>query len=227
MHSIIKIRISVSKQGMAYKIKEIFYTLQGEGARAGRAAVFCRFSGCNLWSGREEDRHKAICQFCDTDFWGMDGKNGGKYPTPEALAQKVAELWPMDLNYGRPYVVCTGGEPLLQLDEGLLKAFHQKGFEVAVETNGTIAAPQGIDWICMSPKANTELKIVKGNELKLVYPQAFAPPELFENLDFTHFYLQPMDGTAVQKNIQLALEYCLKHPHWNLSLQLHKLLGIP
>lgn len=211
---------------MSYKIKEIFYTLQGEGAQAGRPAVFCRFSGCNLWTGREEDRHKAICQFCDTDFWGMDGENGGKY-SAEALAELVAAQWPTDLTVGKPYVVCTGGEPLLQLDELMIEAFHAKGFEVAVETNGTIEAPAGIDWICMSPKAGTELVIKKGQELKLVYPQATAPPKLFEDLDFEHFYLQPMDGLEGAKNTQLTLEYCLQNPHWKLSLQTHKMLNIP
>lgn len=213
-----------------YKVKEIFYTLQGEGAQAGRPAVFCRFSGCNLWSGREEDRAKAICQFCDTDFWGMDGENGGKY-SAEALADKVIGLWPREMKNGelpgKPYVVCTGGEPLLQLDEELIEAFHQRGLEVAVETNGTVAAPEGIDWICMSPKANTELLISQGHELKLVYPQANAEPERYENLDFEHFYLQPMDGVFGQQNIQLTLAYCLEHPKWKLSLQTHKLLGIP
>jgi len=220
-----------------YKVKEIFYTLQGEGAQAGRPAVFCRFSGCNLWSGREEDRAKAICQFCDTDFWGMDGENGGKY-TAEELADKVISLWPGEVKSekrkvkseelpGKPYVVCTGGEPLLQLDEELIEAFHQRGLEVAVETNGTVAAPKGIDWICMSPKANTNLLILKGNELKLVYPQTNAEPEHYEHLDFEHFYLQPMDGALGQQNTKLTLEYCLKHPKWKLSLQTHKLLGIP
>ncbi|HPH19471.1 MAG TPA: 7-carboxy-7-deazaguanine synthase [Haliscomenobacter sp.] len=231
-----------------YKIKEIFYTLQGEGAQSGRPAVFCRFSGCNLWSGREEDRSKAICQFCDTDFWGMDGENGGKY-NAEELADKVISLWPggsekrkansekrkaksekqvgeiLDLA-GKPYVVCTGGEPLLQLDEPLIEAFHRRGLEVAVETNGTIAAPAGLDWICMSPKANTELLIQSGHELKLVYPQAGAEPERYEQLDFEHFYLQPMDGPLAQQNTRLTLEYCLSHPQWSLSLQTHKILGI-
>lgn len=220
-----------------YKVKEIFYTLQGEGAQAGRPAVFCRFSGCNLWSGREEDRAKAICQFCDTDFWGMDGENGGKY-TAEELADKVISLWPGEVNSekrkvkngelpGKPYVVCTGGEPLLQLDEELIEAFHQRGLEVAVETNGTVAAPKGIDWICMSPKANTDLLILEGNELKLVYPQLNAEPERYQHLNFEHFYLQPMDGVLGQQNTKLTLEYCLEHPQWKLSLQTHKLLGIP
>jgi 7-carboxy-7-deazaguanine synthase (Cx14CxxC type) len=212
---------------MSYKIKEIFYTLQGEGAQAGRPAVFCRFTGCNLWTGREADRHKAICQFCDTDFVGMDGLNGGVFETAEALAEKVASLWPAPLSVGKPYVVCTGGEPLLQLDEALVDAFHQKGLEVAVETNGTVAAPAGIDWICLSPKAHTDLVIQKGEELKLVFPQADAEPELYEHLDFTHFYLQPMDGPLIDINTQLTLDYCLQHPQWRLSLQTHKILQIP
>lgn len=212
---------------MSYKIKEIFYTLQGEGAHAGRPAVFCRFTGCNLWTGREADRHKAICQFCDTDFVGMDGLNGGAFETAEALAEKVASLWPAPLSVGKPYVVCTGGEPLLQLDERLVDAFHQKGLEVAVETNGTVAAPAGIDWICLSPKAHTELVIQKGQELKLVFPQIDAEPERYEHLDFTHFYLQPMDGSLIDINTQLTLDYCLQHPQWRLSLQTHKILRIP
>ncbi len=212
---------------MSYKIKEIFYTLQGEGAQAGRPAVFCRFTGCNLWTGREADRHKAICQFCDTDFVGMDGLNGGVFETAEALAEKVASLWPAPLSVGKPYVVCTGGEPLLQLDEPLVDAFHQKGLEVAVETNGTVAAPAGIDWICLSPKAHTELVIQKGQELKLVFPQADAEPERYEHLDFTHFYLQPMDGPLIDINTQLTLDFCLQHPQWRLSLQTHKILQIP
>jgi 7-carboxy-7-deazaguanine synthase (Cx14CxxC type) len=207
-----------------YKVKEIYYTLQGEGAHSGRPAVFCRFSGCNLWSGREEDRHKAICQFCDTDFWGMDGENGGRY-SAEDLAQKVADLWPDKA--GQPYVVCTGGEPLLQLDEALINAFHQEGFEIAIETNGTIEAPEGIDWICVSPKAGAELKQVSGNELKLVYPQADAMPEQFETLDFEHFFLQPMDGPQITENTKHTIDYCLKHPKWHLSIQSHKMLNIP
>ncbi|NUQ24799.1 MAG: 7-carboxy-7-deazaguanine synthase [Saprospiraceae bacterium] len=211
----------------AYKVKEIFYTLQGEGAQSGRPAVFCRFTGCNLWSGREEDRSTAICQFCDTDFWGMDGLNGGRYATPRELAAKVASLWPTELHIGRPYVVCTGGEPLLQLDKALVDAFHEAGFEVAVETNGTMATPAGIDWICMSPKANTELVLLSGHELKLVYPQSGAEPEFFTQLDFQHFFLQPMDGPFRETNTQLALDYCLQHPQWRLSLQTHKLLNIP
>ena len=210
---------------MAYKIKEIFYTLQGEGGQSGRPAVFCRFSGCNLWSGREEDRHKAICQFCDTDFWGTDGENGGRYPDADVLASKIASLWPAP--EGKPYVVCTGGEPLLQLDAGLVAALHRRGFEVAVETNGTVAAPEGIDWLCVSPKAGTELLVKAGSELKLVFPQPGAEPERFAGLDFEYFFLQPMDGPDAAENTRLALAYCLGHPHWRLSLQTHKILQIP
>lgn len=209
---------------MAYKIKEIYYTLQGEGAHSGRPAVFCRFTGCNLWTGLEKDRPKAICQFCDTDFWGMDGENGGKY-SAEELAEKVASLWPE--NGSKKYVVCTGGEPLLQLDEEMIAAFHAKNFKIAIETNGTIEPPLGIDWICVSPKAGAELKIKKGNELKLVFPQKGAEPELFEKLDFENFFLQPMDGPLAEINTKLTLEYCLKNPFWSLSLQTHKMLNIP
>ena len=210
----------------AYKIKEIYYTLQGEGAHTGRAAVFCRFSGCNLWSGREEDRHKAICKFCDTDFWGIDGENGGKYATPKDLATKINSLWPKENKIGQPYVVFTGGEPLLQLDQKAVDALHEIGFEIAIETNGTLEPPKGIDWICMSPKAGTEIKITKGNELKLVFPQLGAEPEKFDDLDFEYFYLQPMDGLLVEENTKLTLRYCLEHPQWNMSLQTHKLLDI-
>lgn len=209
---------------MSYKVKEIYYTLQGEGAQTGRAAVFCRFTGCNLWSGREEDRRKAVCQFCDTDFVGTDGPNGGRFKTAEALADAVAAQWP---GGGKPYVVCTGGEPLLQLDEPLLAAFHQKGFEVAIETNGTILPPPGIDWICVSPKAVSELILLAGHELKLVFPQPGAEPERFEHLNFEHFFLQPMDSPRQAQNIQLTLAYCLAHPQWRLSLQTHKVLRIP
>ena len=221
---------SLKKLNKLYAIKEIYYTLQGEGAHTGRPAVFCRFSGCNLWSGLEKDRHKAICQFCDTDFWGTDGVNGGKYPTAEALANTVFDLWKFDSDgepIGQPYVVCTGGEPLLQLDESLVKTFHQLGFEVAIETNGTKKAPDFIDWICVSPKAGTTLVQTSGHELKLVYPQPLALPERYEGLDFDYFYLQPMDGPEIEKNTRLTLEYCLQHPQWNLSVQTHKLLNIP
>jgi len=207
-----------------YKIKEIYYTLQGEGAQTGRPAIFCRFTGCNLWTGLEKDRPKAICQFCDTDFWGMDGENGGKY-TAKALAEKIMSLWP-DKNQGKPYVVCTGGEPLLQLDETLIDALHEIGLQVAVETNGTIKAPAGLDWICVSPKANAELLLTKGDELKLVFPQKDAEPELYEKLDFDHFFLQPMDGPEGMENTKLTLNYCLKNPKWCLSLQTHKWLEI-
>jgi len=211
---------------MSYKIKELFFTLQGEGAHAGRPAIFCRFTGCNLWSGREEEREKAICQFCDTDFVGMDGENGGKYETAEALAEKAISLWPKE-GRGQPYIVCTGGEPLLQLDQDLVDAFHAEGIEVAIETNGTLLPPEGIDWICVSPKAGAELNLKQGNELKLVFPQPGAEPELFEELDFDHFYLQPMDGPLIEINTKLTLEYCLQHPKWHMSVQTHKWLGIP
>ena len=211
----------------SYKIKELFYTLQGEGAQAGRPAVFCRFSGCNLWSGREEDRHKAICKFCDTDFWGTDGLNGGRYPTPEALAEKVNSLWPAQ-GGGKKYIVCTGGEPLLQLDTALVSALKEHGFEVAVETNGTVPPPKGLDWICVSPKADTELVIRSGHELKLVYPQPGAEPERYAKLDFNHFYLQPMEAEGLTaSHTQQTLAYCLEHPQWKLSLQTHKILDIP
>lgn len=207
-----------------YSVKEIFYTLQGEGAQAGRPAIFCRFTGCNLWSGREEDRHKAICQFCDTDFIGTDGQNGGKFATAKALAQKVVSFWPA--KEGKPLVVCTGGEPLLQLDTPLIDAFHDAGLEIAVETNGTQEVPNGIDWLCVSPKAESKTIIKKGNELKLVYPQTDFSPELFKDWDFEHFYLQALDGPNIDKNLKLTLEYCLQHPQWKLSLQTHKIIGI-
>lgn len=203
----------------------MYYTLQGEGAQTGRPAVFCRFSGCNLWTGREKDRPKAICQFCDTDFWGTDGENGGIYDAI-ALVEKAVSCWG-DMQKGKPYVVCTGGEPLLQLDEPLVEAFHRAGFEVAVETNGTCPAPKGLDWVCVSPKAGTELEIREGQELKLVFPQPGAMPERFENLAFAHFFLQPMDGKDTERNTRLAIDYCLKNPRWRLSLQTHKMLNIP
>lgn len=210
---------------MAYTVKEIYYTLQGEGGQAGRAAVFCRFTGCNLWSGREEDRAKAVCTFCDTDFVGTDGPGGGRFATAEDLAQAVASHWPKPIT-GRPLVVCTGGEPLLQLDEALVTAFHALGFEVAVETNGTQPAPAGLDWICVSPKAAAEVVLTRGTELKLVFPQAEAMPERFESLAFQHFFLQPMDGPDAKRNTALAIEYCLAHPQWRLSVQTHKVVGI-
>jgi len=213
---------------MAYSVKEIFYTLQGEGAQTGRPAVFCRFSGCNLWSGREEDRLTAICQFCDTDFVGVDGHGGGKFRSAQELADAIAAAWPQTSAAPlRRFVVCTGGEPLLQLDEPLVAALHEHEFEIAIETNGTLPPPPHIDWICVSPKAKTELVLKTGHELKLVFPQDGAEPELFAALDFQHFFLQPMDGPAREWNTQLAVQYCLRHPHWRLSLQTHKLLGIP
>jgi 7-carboxy-7-deazaguanine synthase len=244
-----------------YSAKEIFYTLQGEGAQTGRAAVFCRFAGCNLWSGRELDRPTAICRFCDTDFADTNGPGGGKFATAEELADAVASRWceqrlpgpqvrgtrgtklidagitagpstPLrsaqdDIAKEPRFVVCTGGEPLLQLDEPLIAALHARGFEIAVETNGTVAAPAGIDWICVSPKAGATLVQIAGDELKLVYPQPGAEPERYEQLSFRHFFLQPMDGPAREANTKLALEYCLAHPQWRMSLQTHKLLGIP
>ena len=210
---------------MAYTVKEIYYTLQGEGAQAGRAAVFCRFAGCNLWSGREADRATAVCGFCDTDFVGTDGPGGGRFETPEEVAAAVAATWPA--TEGRRFVVCTGGEPLLQLDAALVAAFHAEGFEIAVETNGTELPPAGLDWICVSPKADADLRLQGGDELKLVYPQRGAEPEQFEALAFRHFFLQPMDGPARAANTEAALRYCLAHPRWRLSLQTHKLLGIP
>lgn len=213
---------------MTYSVKEMFYTLQGEGAHAGRPAVFCRFAGCNLWSGREKDRAEAACQFCDTDFVGTDGPGGGKFATAEELAEAIASRWPSTAeNRARRYVVCTGGEPLLQLDAALIKALHGNDFDVGVETNGTLAAPPGIDWICVSPKSTAELLVTSGDELKLVYPQSDAPPEAFSTLAFSHFFLQPMDGDAQEENTRKAVDYCKAHPHWRLSMQTHKILGIP
>ena len=209
---------------MSYAVKEVFYTLQGEGALTGRPAVFCRFAGCNLWSGREEDRADAVCSFCDTDFVGTDGSDGGRYRNAAALADRIATLWPE--HQPSRFVVCTGGEPLLQVNESLISALHQRGFEVAVETNGTRPAPGSLDWICVSPKAGAPLVQTTGNELKLVYPQENAPPENFEQLDFRHFFLQPMDGPHTERNTALAIEYCLRHPRWRLSIQTHKLVGL-
>lgn len=206
-------------------MKEIYYTLQGEGARTGRAAVFLRFAGCNLWSGRESDRTAATCNFCDTDFVGTDGPGGGKFTTAEDLAEAVADKWPAVV--GKPYVVCTGGEPMLQLDAQLITAMHGRGFEIGVETNGTIAAPSGLDWVCVSPKADAPLVIRSGDELKLVFPQQDVDPARFAALDFEHFFLQPMDGPSVAENTRAAAAYCLAHPEWRLSLQAHKLVGIP
>ena len=211
---------------MSYAVKELFYTLQGEGIHTGRPAVFCRFTGCNLWSGREADRATAICAFCDTDFVGVNGPGGGRFRSADTLAQAVAALWP-DASSAFPFVVCTGGEPLLQLDDALVQALHARGFEIAIETNGTQLPPAGIDWICMSPKAGADLALRAGHELKLIYPQDGAPPEAFESFDFRHFLLQPMDGPHRVRNTQLAIQYCLDHPHWRLSLQTHKYLGIP
>lgn len=218
---------------MSYSVKEIFYTLQGEGANTGRPAVFLRFAGCNLWSGREADRAEAVCRFCDTEFVGTDGTGGGKFETAEALAAAVAEAWPA---FGvartapgavQPFVVCTGGEPLLQLDVSLVAALRGRGFMVAVETNGTLAAPAAELWLTVSPKAGAPLKLTRGDELKLVYPQAGAEPERYAQLEFRHFFLQPMDGPEKARNTRLATEYCLAHPMWRLSLQTHKLIGIP
>lgn len=208
-----------------YSVKEIFYTLQGEGAQSGRAAVFLRFAGCNLWSGREQDRAAAVCRFCDTDFVGVDGQNGGKFSTAQALAERVASFWP---GGGRPYVVCTGGEPALQLDEPLIDALHQQGFEVAIETNGTVELAQGIDWICVSPKGASELKVRCGDELKLVFPQLElqASPTALSQLDFTHFYLQPLDDPSQAENTSRCVEYCMQNPQWKMSLQTHKILDI-
>jgi 7-carboxy-7-deazaguanine synthase len=208
-----------------YSVKEIFYTLQGEGANAGTPAVFCRFAGCNLWSGREADRATAACDFCDTDFVGTDGPGGGKFETAGALADAVAAAWPSRQTPHR-FVVCTGGEPLLQLDSASIEALHARGFRVAIETNGTIAPPAGIDWVCVSPKSNVALALAAGDELKLVFPQAEAPPERFESLAFEHFFLQPMDGPAREANTREAIDYCLAHPRWRLSIQSHKIIGI-
>ena len=210
---------------MTYTVKEIFYTIQGEGIQAGRAAVFCRFAGCNLWSGLERDRSTAICQFCDTDFvWNHDGE-GGKFTSPDELAKQAFALWPEN-SFGHPLVVCTGGEPALQLHEALVAAFHAQGFEVAIETNGTLELPGGIDWVCVSPKSNTEIKVRSGNEIKIVFPQEDAHPESFENLNFQNYLLQPMDGPDRKKNTMQAIEYCKAHPKWRLSIQTHKIIGI-
>jgi 7-carboxy-7-deazaguanine synthase len=228
---------------MAYAVKEIYYTLQGEGVHSGRAAVFLRFSGCNLWSGREEDRAQAVCKFCDTDFFGTNGAGGGRYETPQALAEAVSGVWdrreapemiPVAAPAGRdmpwparPFVVCTGGEPLLQLDLDLLASFRARGFQVAVETNGTLHVPKGIDWLCVSPKAGAEVVVSKGDELKLVYPQVGLMPDQFTDLAFDHFSLQPLDDAHRESNTAAAVAYCLAHPHWRLSLQTHKLIGLP
>ncbi len=210
---------------MTYQIKELFYTLQGEGVNVGRPAVFCRFSGCNLWSGREEDRASAACRFCDTDFVGVDGPGGGKFSEASALAAAALALWPAGA--GSRFVVCTGGEPLLQLDDRLVAAFHAQGFTVAIETNGTLAAPRSVDWICVSPKAGTTLQQTSGDELKLVFPQEGLDPDALLMLDFDNFLLQPMDGPDQRSNTQRAIEFCRQHPTWRLSLQTHKMIGIP
>ncbi len=210
-----------------YSVKELFYTLQGEGAQSGRAAVFLRFAGCNLWTGREQDRASAVCRFCDTDFVGTDGTGGGKFAEPQALADAVASRWPDGSASGKPYVVCTGGEPLLQLDAPLIDALHARGFEIAIETNGTLPAPPGIDWICVSPKGRAPLVQRHGHELKFVFPQTDADPAGLESLDFQHFFLQPMDSPELGANLAKTVAYCLAHPRWRLSLQTHKLAGIP
>ncbi|OHV11856.1 7-carboxy-7-deazaguanine synthase [Kushneria phosphatilytica] len=215
-----------------YSVKEAFYTLQGEGAQAGRPSVFCRFAGCNLWSGREKDRERSICRFCDTDFVGIDGQNGGRFYSASALAEHLQALWPddqPDRARGKPYVVFTGGEPLLQLDIDLIEAMHLCGFEIGVETNGTLPAPEGIDWLCVSPKGSARLRQLSGQELKLVYPQSDATPAQFEQLDFEHFYLQPMDLTPrgeQGETMAATVSYCMTHPQWRLSLQMHKIAGI-
>jgi 7-carboxy-7-deazaguanine synthase (Cx14CxxC type) len=212
---------------MAYTVKETYQTLQGEGAQAGRAAVFCRFTGCNLWSGLEKDRATAACRFCDTDFRGTDGPGGGRFASADALADHVRACWDAHGQGGQPYVVFTGGEPLLQLDAALVAACHARGLEVAIETNGTRPVPDGVDWVCVSPKPRSELVVRAGNELKLVFPQPELPPELFEALDFAHFFLQPLDDARRDENTALAITRCRAHPRWRLSLQTHKLLGIP
>ena len=213
---------------MTYSVREIYYTLQGEGAQTGRPAVFLRFAGCNLWSGREEHRAEAVCRFCDTEFVGTDGPGGGKFDTASSLAMAVQKAWPPDTTSDKPYVVCTGGEPLLQLDDRLIAGLHAAGFEVGVESNGTLLAPPGIDWLCISPKGTAPVVQSSGHELKLVYPQveAEAQPEEFASLDFEHFYLQPLDSPELKANARAAVEYCLRHPQWKLSVQTHKVLGI-
>lgn len=213
---------------MTYSVKELFYTLQGEGFHTGRPALFCRFAGCNLWSGREQDRRTAVCDFCDTDFVGINGENGGKFHSADALAERIERLWQAGAQQDtNRFVVFTGGEPLLQLDAALTGAMHARGFEIAVETNGTQPVPPGIDWLCVSPKAAAPLTATQGDELKLVYPQPLAPPERFTGLAFRHFYLQALDGPQQVRHLQAAVAYCLQHPQWKLSIQTHKLLGIP
>ncbi|MGD0022173.1 MAG: 7-carboxy-7-deazaguanine synthase [Smithellaceae bacterium] len=212
---------------MGYLVKEIFYSIQGEGFHSGRPAVFCRFAGCNLWSGKEEDRKDALCKFCDTDFVGIDGPEGGHFPSAGKLAKKVRQLWPEnDAKAAKPFVVCTGGEPLLQLDAELITALHDEGFKIAVETNGTIMPPSDVDWLCVSPKAGAELLLRSGQELKLIFPQLGAEPGKYDQLDFQHFFLQPMDSTDNEANMEKTLDYVLTHPQWRISLQLHKILGV-
>ena len=214
---------------MPYAVKEIFYTLQGEGVHTGRAAVFCRFAGCNLWSGREQDRASAICQFCDTDFVGTDGDGGGKFASADELAAAIAAKWPDGLegspNAGRRFVVCTGGEPLLQLDAALIEALHRHGFTIAIETNGTLAVPAGVDWVCVSPKAGAPLVVTRGDELKVVHPQEIDP-SAYDGLEFANWFLQPMDGPNAAESLRACVQYCASHPRWRLSLQTHKIIGI-
>ncbi len=212
---------------MAYAVKEIYYTIHGEGHQAGRPAVFCRFAGCNLWTGLEADRTSAICDFCDTDFVGTDGPGGGKFTTADELADRVRETWPFDASSSQPYVVCTGGEPLLQLDAELISALHSRDFLIHVETNGTVRCPPGVDWLCVSPKAGADCIQSSGDELKLVFPQQGQDPKNWTDLQFDHFYLQPMDGPEFAQNTRKAVAYCREHPHWRLSLQMHKQLGLP
>lgn len=209
---------------MSYAVKEIFYSLQGEGRHSGRPAVFCRFSGCNLWSGREADRATAVCKFCDTDFVGVDGDGGGKFDSAQSLASAIDNMWPAT-HQGERFVVFTGGEPLLQLDRGLIIALHAKKFAIAVETNGTLPVPDGVDWVCVSPKAGTKIVVAKGNELKVVYPQA-SDPRVYDHLDFEHFFIQPMDGPVQAQNLSASVDFCLANPKWRLSLQTHKILGV-
>ena len=212
---------------MAYAVKEIFYSLQGEGAHAGRPAIFCRFTGCNLWSGQEKHRADAVCQFCDTDFVGTDGDGGGSFKNAVALAKAVVSYWPESItDIIHPYVICTGGEPLLQLDKDLIEAFHNEGVEVAIETNGTIPVPEGIDWVCVSPKSGSTVVVEEGDEIKLVYPQEGHQPSDFVHLNFEHFFLQPMFDEDENEHVRETIEYCLTHPRWSLSLQSHKLLGL-
>lgn len=210
---------------MTYSVKELFLTLQGEGANTGRRAVFCRFAGCNLWSGLEKNRASAQCTFCDTDFVGTDGPGGGKFKTAQDLTTAVQQCWGSKSS-GKPLVVCTGGEPLLQIDAELIEAFHAAGFEIAIETNGTIEVPEGIDWVCVSPKGQSDVIVTKGNELKLVYPQKDVDPKRFEDWDFTHFFIQPLDNENQSRHVREAIEYCLDNPQWRLSLQTHKMIGI-